>query len=155
MEIEKQYQDKKWLCKKYISEELTITEIAEECGVNITTISRWAAKFEIREVRPYEGDKSGSNNPHWKGGKYKDSQTGYVMLYLPEHPNANKKGYLPEHRLTMEDFLGRGLRPNELVRHKNKLKDDNRLENLELVVLGEPEYNAICCPYCKKKFGRG
>jgi len=152
--MEKPYQKKDWLCRKYIKEELTISEIAEECGVNITTVSRWAARFEIREPRPYEADRSGPNNPFWKGGRYKDSQSGYIMVYSPENQNANKKGYIPEHRLVMEKLLGRELRPNETVRHKNKVKDDNRLNNLELVVLGEPEYNSICCPYCNKKFGK-
>jgi len=154
--MEKNYQNKNWLCKKYITEELTISEIALNCGVNITTISRWAARFEIREVRPYEADRSGPNNPYWKGGKYKDSQSGYIMVFLPEHPTANKKGYLPEHRLTMEQFLGRELRPNETVRHKNKIKHDNRLANLELVVLGEPnDCSAIKCPFCEKRFEIG
>ena len=154
--MEKNYQDKSWLHKKYLIEELTISEIAQTCGVNITTISRWAARFEIREVRPYEADRSGPNNPYWKGGKYKDSQSGCIMVYLPEHPHANKKGYLPEHRLTMEQFLGRELKPNEAVRHKNKLRDDNSIKNLELVVLGEPnDCSAIKCPFCEKRFEIG
>jgi len=153
--MDKQYQNKSWLCRKYVKEDLTISEIAQECGVNITTISRWAARFEIREPRPYEADRSGPNNPYWKGGKYKDSKSGYIMVYLPEHKSANKKGYLPEHRLIMEQYLGRELKPNETVCHINKRNDDNRLDNLELVVFGEPAYNLIHCPYCNKRFGRG
>ncbi|MCL5011016.1 MAG: HNH endonuclease [Patescibacteria group bacterium] len=154
--MDKQYQNKSWLYRKYVEEEFTVSEIAQVCGVNITTVSRWAAKFEIREIRPYEADRKGENNPYWKGGKYKDSQSGYVMVYLPEHKSANKKGYVPEHRLVMENFLGRPLKPNETVRHKNKRKDDNKMSNLELVVLGEPEHcAAIECPFCEKKFKMG
>ena len=57
---------------------------------------------------------------------------GYVYLYVPYHPNANSEGYYAEHRLVMETTLGRHLTSDELVHHKNEIKEDNRIENLEL-----------------------
>jgi len=90
----------------------------------------------------------GIRSLNWKGGIKKN--LGYIYIYKPEHPFREKAGYVLEHRLIMEKFLGRYLKSNEFVHHKNGIRNDNRIENLELV--GKPHFGRIKCPYCKKEF---
>ena len=79
--------------------------------------------------------KRGSANPFWKGGRRKDTR-GYVVVNIqPDSPyySVAYRGEILEHRLVMAQYLGRCLNSWEVIHHKNGIKDDNRLENLELL----------------------
>lgn len=81
--------------------------------------------------------KKGGNN---RGGRIIDGH-GYVQLWMPEHPNANigrTRAYVMEHRYVMSKMLGRPLKRNENVHHKNGNRQDNRPTNLELWVKTQP-----------------
>ena len=75
--------------------------------------------------------------PSKYGGHKKIRQDGYVKVYTPNHPKATKDGYVMEHILVMEEKIGRYLKTDEVVHHKNKKRNDNRLENLQLMTLKE------------------
>ena len=73
--------------------------------------------------------KLGKNNPCWKGGRRVDSN-GYILIKEWNHPHTSKSGYLLEHRLVMEEKLGRYLKPYEFVHHIDGNKQNNALYNL-------------------------
>lgn len=56
---------------------------------------------------------------------------GYIRVYMPDHKHASK-GYVLEHRLIVEEHIGRELEPHETVHHINEIKTDNRIGNLYL-----------------------
>lgn len=71
--------------------------------------------------------------PTARGAVEKTTQNGYVFVKVPGHPRAHKQtGRVREHIIVMEQILGRHLLPGEEVHHKNRIRSDNRPENLEL-----------------------
>lgn len=72
----------------------------------------------------------GSGNGRWKGGI--KVHGGYRYIKNRDHPHADKNGYVPEHRLIMEKYLGRFLERKECIHHINENTLDNKIENLML-----------------------
>lgn len=71
------------------------------------------------------------------GGHEKQRTDGYISVYCPQHPNSNKDGYMLKHRLVMELHIGATIPRGYIVHHKNGKKNDNRVENLELMTIDE------------------
>ena len=63
---------------------------------------------------------------------YLDPKTGYMKIVTIDGVR------MQYHRYLMEKYLGRKLDPHrEQIHHKNQIKTDNRIENLEIVSLAE------------------
>jgi transposase len=98
-----------------------------------TTIKTLAQKYSVSEatIKNRLRERGIQTDTFHKGYKVKDS--GYIQVLLPNHPRADKSGYVPEHTLVMENHIGRYLKKNEVVHHINGVKGDNRIENLRLM----------------------
>jgi|DEB0MinimDraft_6_1074348.scaffolds.fasta_scaffold137191_1 transposase-like protein len=127
--------------------------IAEAFGTSQCKVSKL---MRSRGVVSSQGrSRLGDKHPSWKGGRYV-SPEGYVSVYLAgDDPLAEMRqtgGYVLEHRLVMARSLGRPLLPTENVHHVNGVRDDNRLENLELWSRPQPSGVRVSdsghCPTC-------
>lgn len=108
----------------------------------------------------HRGRKAGKEHPNWKGGR-KYSGNGYVLIYCPGHPRANKN-YVLEHILVAERKLGRSLKHGEVTHHINGICDDNRPENLTILTQGAhlrlhlmkllPKRNTVIKLYVEKEW---
>ncbi len=67
-----------------------------------------------------------------KNGSGYISRDGYKYYQRIDHPNADKCGKVAEHTLVMTEYLGRSLIKGENIHHKNGIRNDNRIDNLEL-----------------------
>jgi len=96
-------------------------------------VSEFSSRARLNSIRARKGEKGGNN----KGGRRTD-HNGYIEIWKPGHPNCRSAGYLHEHRFVISEHLGRPLRKNENVHHLNGIRDDNRLDNLELWTTNQP-----------------
>ena len=117
------------LAQSLLDEGKEFSEVAARFGVSTKTLRRRRATAGLPPLTV--SPRFGPRAPAWNGGRHQISR-GYVYLHRPDHPHANARGYVREHRLVMEQHLGRYLDPQEVVHHINGVRDDNRLENLEL-----------------------
>jgi hypothetical protein len=90
-------------------------------------------------------------------GRYDEGQ-GYILLYLSDGTMRR------EHRVVMEELLGRSLLRTEVVHHRDGNRSNNAIENLELMNIRDHHYHhqderwvsavELRCPGCAAVFLR-
>ena len=66
-------------------------------------------------------------------GHTKKRKDGYITCYVPKHPNCSADKFVMLHTVIMERSIGRYLNKDEVVHHVNGVRDDDRIENLQLM----------------------
>ena len=127
----KGYKDKEILAKKY-KELGSMQKVADYFGVSKKLILNHMKRFDIpRNPRPSKQEKPKKIDTFHKG--YTITWNGYIMVKCPNHPHCDGKGYVREHILVMEKYLGRYLTEDEVVHHIDENKLNNDISNLQLM----------------------
>lgn len=131
----------RWQCRcdcgtiKTIRSRDLVANTTKRCGCLLSEMAR-------QKMR-----RTGADSAAWKGGRH-ITPHGYVCLArrialkLYPHCNASSKG-INEHIAVMSQHLGRPLQDGETIHHKNGIRTDNRIENLELWLKAQPSGQRI------------
>jgi hypothetical protein len=129
------------ICRRYQEGECAAA-LERDLGISDSTIRNVLVRNGVPVNRYYNGNARGLYGPlarNWKGGRYVDPH-GYVRVLVgrddPMRVMAFNRPWsrpvVMEHRLVMARHLGRPLHRAETVHHINGVRDDNRIENLQL-----------------------
>ncbi len=77
----------------------------------------------------------------WRRYKGYRINRGYKQIWAPDYPRSKHRGwcngYVAEHIMLMEGYIGRALKEDEVVHHIDENRLNNSLENLQLMTATE------------------
>ena len=115
-------------------------------GLKLRSLSE-AQKVAHKTGRAKSMFKPMDDHPYWKGGK---TQTGggHILLKIPNHPSATKRGCILEHRYVWEKTYNKKIPRGYDIHHLNGIKTDNRPENL--IAIKHNEHRNLSEPFKKR-----
>lgn len=142
----------------YVKECKSIPDIAKELDMKLSTVRYWLIKLGIELRSRADGVRAASNklgsglrgktrifSDEWKSNISKGKlafgevhaagisikPSGYVEITRGEHKART------QHRVIMESYIGRKLEANEIVHHKDENKQNNSINNLQIMTASE------------------
>jgi hypothetical protein len=100
-------------------------------------VSEWSYLHKTLNAKRSDTKKQQTSEA-WKGVRI-IGVGNYALLKCPDHPRANTSGYVPEHVIVMESYLGRylyyktGDLNSEIVHHIDADRQNNSIKNLQLM----------------------
>ena len=144
----------------YWDKGLSTCQIAEQFNVDSITVSRNMKRLEIpirtlgeaeslaiRKGRKRMVCGMGEASTNWKGGR-KLTGDGYIQVYKPKYPRANKAHYVLEHIFVWEQYHKKSLPQGWVIHHLNGIRNDNRPCNL--VALPNNKHRYLIATFKKK-----
>lgn len=104
---------------------------SRKCSDQVTLIKKG------HTISPETQFKKGQVPHNFKGWRVGGRGNKYILIYLPNHPDADSRGYIREHRLVMGNHLGRRLETWEEVDHIDGNGRNNDISNLQILTKSE------------------
>jgi len=107
-------------------------DIAKKLNVSVSVIAKRLKEINCPVRSPSERAKLAAKKAQRQPRACHPIQNsaGYLLVYSPNHPRAQKIGYVMEHILVWEKTHNRPLPKGWVIHHLNGIKSDNRPQNL-------------------------
>lgn len=115
-------------------------------GVRSIRCQRCSTKLTWKSPSRGRNFKRREEHHAWKGGR--TISQGYVRILCPEHPRADRDGYVREHLLVWEKTHSKRLPEGWVLHHLNGIRADNRPSNL-FAMLGKK--HSVLLPALQKR----
>lgn len=113
----------------YVKQKKSCKEICRMYGLSQNSSSNLGIRLKNLGITIRKD--AGKNHHNWKGGVISKGD-GYIGVWKPNHPRADKQGYVYQHTLIYEKE--KCVLPNkgELIHHIDMDKHNNSIDNLYL-----------------------